>query len=84
MYIKNLHCNAVEEEASNRESGPDASEVMNYMRHVWIMNMYLKKSFIYLTTIIQMLNKNKINPNRHDHEEQQKFKNHIENLKYRN
>ena len=46
--------------------------------------MYLKKSFIYLTTIIQMLNKNKINPNRHDHEEQQKFKNHIENLKYRN
>ena len=34
MYIKNLHCNAVEEEASNRESGPDASEVMNYMRHV--------------------------------------------------
>ena len=34
MYIKNFHRKTIEEETSNRESGPNANEVINYTKHV--------------------------------------------------
>ena len=82
MYVQctSRTCIAMQLKKKLQIANPDLMQVKLWIIRDMYEYVFEKKAlFPY-----NVLNKNKINPKRHDHEEQQKFKNHIENLKYRN